>query len=143
MLHVALCSLQHAVRWDYAQGPVPARVRSPLDVMLFVSDAMFNSAFASLHKAGMLDFKVCAHCSRVPRASDARAGARHLTAPRGVQRMTRGRVGAWARAHRPVPVRGAQVGRGSLPPSLVLLVEAGFASALHGLGFTIQVSNVL
>jgi hypothetical protein len=38
---------------------------------------------------------------------------------------------------------GAQVGRGSLPPSLVLLVEAGFAPALHGLGFTIQVSNVL
>ena len=66
MLHVALCALQHAVRWDYEQGPVPARVRSPLDVMLFVSDTMFNSAFGSLHKAGMLDFKVCAHRSRVP-----------------------------------------------------------------------------
>ena len=141
MLHVALCALQHAVRWDYAQGPVPARVRSPLDVMLFVSDTMFNSAFASLHKAGMLDFKVCAHCSRVPRVIDARADARHLTAPRGVQRITRGRVGA--RRIGPSQSVGAQVGRGSLPPSLVLLVEAGFAPALHGLGFTIQVSNVL
>lgn len=143
MLHVALRVLQHAVRWDCAQGPVPARVRSPLDVMLFVSDAMFNSAFASLHKAGMLDFKVCAHCSRVPRVIDARADARHLTAPRGVHRMTRGRVGARRVRIGPSRSVGAQVGRGSLPPSLVLLVEAGFAPALHGLGFTIQVSNVL
>jgi hypothetical protein len=39
-------------------GPVPASVQSPLDVMLFVSDAVFNTAFGSLHKAGMLDLKV-------------------------------------------------------------------------------------
>ena len=57
--------------------------------------------------------------------------------------MTRG---AWVRvacaSARPSPW-GAQVGRGSLPPSLVVLVEAGFSPALHGLGFTIQVGLVL